>query len=633
MDRKPKPATPATRSANAALAARLPLDHRGDHELAKAGFVAPPKGPVLHELGFPIWDLDDFAFCTGPAPDSVNPSLWRHAQLNLYAGLFHVAERIWQVRGLDISNITFVAGETGWIVIDPLTTAETARAAIDLLHTHVEPRPVVAVIYTHSHVDHFGGVDGVVDEASVASGSVPIIAPEGFLHAAISENVFAGSAMLRRASYMYGPLLPRGPLGHVDAGLGKGVPALGTGGLIAPTDDIRQTGETRLIDGVEILFQLTPETEAPAEMNFFFPQFRALCMAENCSSNLHNLYTLRGAQVRDALAWSRYIDEAVRLFGDETDVVFLSHQWPRFGRLEAIEYMRDQRDVYRWLHDETLRLANQGLTMNEIAEDLELPTGLEHCFSARGYYGSVNHNAKAVYQRYLGWFDGNPAHLHPLPPVEAARRYVEFMGGADTVLGRARASFDEGDYRWVVEVVNHVVFADPGNEAARLLQADALEQLGYQAESGPWRGFYLTGAQELRHGVADLGEGSPLSPHIVRAMSVELLLDYIAIRLHGPRIGELAARLGLHVTDRDEHHEIELRNGTLHHHPVVEFTPDVEARLTLGHPALVELALGQNLLAPFVELGSVTIAGDHTLFETLFANLDVFRSWFPIVEP
>ena len=633
-DLAPRDATEATAAANAAVAASLPLDDPRDHERATRGHLAPPSSPqVLAEGGWPVWDLDAYGFLDGDCPATVNPSLWRQARLNSIAGLFEVVDGVYQVRGLDLSNVSFVAGDTGWIVIDPLTSAETAAAALALVTEHLGERPVHAVIYTHSHVDHFAGVRGVVDEADVRSGAVQILAPEGFLEAAISENVVAGTAMNRRATYMYGALLPRGPRGHVDAGLGKSVPLLGSTGLIAPTREIAETGTEVVIDGVRIEFQVTPGTEAPAEMNFYFPDHRLLCMAENCSANQHNLYTLRGAQVRDALAWSKYLQEAIERYADRTDVLFTSHHWPRFGAEDAREHLEVQRDLYRYLHDQSLRLANHGLTMDEVAEELALPDALGRDFSARGYYGTVNHNAKAVVQRYLGWFDGNPANLHPHPPEAAARRYVEYMGGADEVLRRARASFDEGDYRWVAEVVNHVVFAEPGNDEARRLEADALEQLGYQAESGPWRGFYLTAAQELRHGHPQgAGSGVTVSRDVVAAMTTELLLDFLGVRLHGARAAEVALSLTLRVTDRDEVWAVGIERGALH---AVEGRPasGAVAEVSLGHGALAELVLGTSDLDQQLAAGAVAVEGDADALRTLAGLLDTFTIWYPIVTP
>ena len=634
--RQPKGATEHTRRANAAVLDALPFGDRADFERATRGRIAPPSNAqIIGSRGFPVWDLDAFAFLDGDAPDTVNPSLWRQAQLNLTAGLFEVADGFYQVRGLDLSNITFIESASGWIVIDPLTSSDTASAAYELVSEHLDRRPVHTVIYTHSHVDHFAGVRGIVDEADVRSGAVRIIAPDGFLEEAISENVIAGTAMTRRATYMYGALLPKGPRGHVDAGLGKGIPLLASQGLIAPTELITVSGTELDVDGVRIVFQLTPGTEAPAEMNFHFPDRRILCMAENCTANLHNLYTLRGAQIRDALAWSRYIHESIELFEAHTDICFASHHWPRWGRDDIVDFLTKQRDLYRFIHDQTMRLANHGQTMSEIAEELALPPVLGDEFFNRDYYGTLNHNAKAVYQRYLGWFDANPAHLHPHPPVEAAQRYVEFMGGAEAVLERARRSFEDGDYRWVVEVVNHVIFDDPTNEEARLLQADALEQLGYQAESGPWRGFYLTGAQELRHG-SPAGMPAPAlaSADVLDAMTVEMLLELMGVRLRGLDAAPHSLRFTVTVPDRDESWLLGLEHGALHHVPTVpDRDADVDATVTTSHAALAALARGTGDLDALVADGTVTIDGDAAAFAQLLGDLDTFAFWFPIIEP
>jgi alkyl sulfatase BDS1-like metallo-beta-lactamase superfamily hydrolase len=631
-----KQATPATVAANRGVGERLPLDHPADFERVERGRLAHPTSPqVMADGGWAVWDLDRYAFVEGEAPDTVNPSLWRQARLNGTAGLFEVAPGFFQVRGLDLANVTFVQGDTGWLVIDPLTSAETARAALDLLHAHVPERPVRAVIYTHSHVDHFAGVRGIVDEADVRRGDVPIIAPEGFLEEAISENVIAGTAMSRRATYMYGPMLPTDPQGHVDAGLGKGVPVFATAGLIAPTVDISETGTELDVDGIRIVFQVTPGTEAPAEMNFHFPDHRVLCMAENCTATFHNVYTPRGAQVRDALSWSTYVQESIELFADDTDVVFASHHWPRWGQDEVRTYLGRQRDLYRYVHDQTMRLANHGLTAPEIAEDLALPESLATELSARDYYGTLNHNAKAVYQRYLGWFDGNPAHLHPHPPVAAAHRYVDFMGGAEQVLGKARASFAEGDYRWVAEVVNHVVFADPANDEARHLQADALEQLGYQSESGPWRDFYLTGAQELRTGTPPLHAASTAGPEVVAAMTTQMLLKLLGVRLDGPAAGDLDLELTLEVRGGDGEDEVwcvGVSNGALRH---VEGRPSADpvATLSLDHLTLVALANGTATLDELLADGRLSVSGDLPAVEDLFTRFDTFSMGFPIVTP
>jgi len=630
----PADATDATRRANAAVAAGLPRADGADLERATRGLVAGAD----HAPVDTAWDFGEYDFLAEAPPETVNPSLWRHARLNTIHGLFTVTEGIHQVRGFDLSNITFVAGDTGWIVIDPLTATATAGAALDLANRTLGARPVRAVIYTHSHVDHFGGVRGVITDDEVARGDVRVIAPEGFLAAAVSENVIAGNVMQRRATYMYGALLPRGPRGHVDAGLGKGIPR-GPGGLIAPTESISATGTELAVDGVRIEFQLTPGTEAPAEMNFLFPDHRALCMAENCTATLHNLYTPRGAEVRDALAWSKYIGEAIERYAHRADVVFASHHWPRFGPADLRTYLEQQQDLYRFLHDETMRLANHGLTMVEIAEELELPGALRDEWHARDYYGTVNHNAKAVYQKYLGWFDGNPAHLHPLPPVEAARRYVDLAGGADRLLEHARAAFDAGDYRWVAELVNHLVFAEPDHAAARALQADALEQLGYQAESAPWRDFYLTGAQELRAGVPPVVMPTNPGVHTLRAMTTEMILDLLAVRLDGPAAATHHLRIDLRLTsaagrdeERAEEHAVTVRNGTLSSR-VGRHDPPAAALVTLEREGLLALVAGTASVDEVTRRGDLVVEGDATQLDTLLGLLDTFHLFFPIVTP
>ena len=631
VDRERKQPSASTTAANAAAAARMPTDP-ADFADATHGRIAPLTGPVTHPVfGHAVWDPADWDFIAGKAPDSVHPSLWRQAKLNAIHGLFEVAEGVYQVRGIDLSNITFIAGATGWIVIDPLTASETAAAALELLHAHFPARPVVAVIYTHSHIDHFGGVRGVVTDDAVARGEVEIIAPVGFLEAAIAENVVAGPAMVRRASYMYGRLLPGDPLGHVDCGLGKAIPLMGTSGLIAPTVEITFTGEERFVDGVRLRFQYTPDTEAPAEMNIFLADRGLLCMAENCSSTLHNVYTPRGAQIRDSLAWSKYINESIELFAAGTEIVFMSHHWPRFGPAAVRTFLEEQRDTYRWIHDETMRRANHGATPLEIAEDLGPPPGLEDRAHIRGYYGTLSHNAKAVYQRYLGWFDANPAHLEPLPPSAAAAKYVEFMGGIDAVIEKAQTSIAAGEYRWAAEVLNHAVFAAPDREDVRLLQADVLEQLGYRAESGPWRDFYLTGAQELRHGAAHLGGSMASSPDVLRAMTTEMLVDLMGVRLDGTRAAPI--RFDLTVTDRGDRAAVAVAHGALHatfgrHH----VDGDADAAVVLTHLALAQLASGRVELTE-LDAEDLVITGHADAFAQLIATLDEFDASFAIVTP
>ena len=632
----PNDATPTTAAANRALLDDPHLDWSDtrDWDNARQGFVAALDPPVIRAAdGRVVWDLEQYAFLDAEtAPPTVNPSLWRQARLNMEHGLFRIADRIYQCRGYDLSVMSLIEGDTGWIVIDPLVSEETARACLQLANEHLGARPVIAVIYTHSHVDHFGGVEGVTTVDDVQAGRVRIVAPEGFLEAAVSENVIAGPAMGRRGLYMYGASLPRGVDGQVDAGLGK-TTSEGNVSVIAPTDVITETGTTLTLDGVTLEFQLTPGTEAPAEMNFYFPQFRALCMAENCSRNLHNVYTLRGAQVRDAKAWARYIDDAIVAYLDRTDLVFTSHHWPAFGEDECRTYLEKQRDMYKYLHDQTLRLANQGETMLEIAEQVELPPSLAREWYSRSYYGTVNHDVKAVYQKYFGFFDGNPAHLHAYPPVEAARRYVEYMGGADAVVARARDDYERGDYRWVAQVVNHVVFAEPHHEGARALQADTLEQLGYQAESGPWRNFYLTGAMELRSGQAGRSE-LRMGAGLLRNVSLSMVLDALAVRLHGERAGDARVTLNVVDTGTGTEYGVWLGNGVLHHRVGTPFAA-VDAQLTIraGHDAMVAILFGFVRLDDAVDNGTATYDGDADALDERRGYLDAANPAFPIVLP
>ncbi|WP_208029320.1 alkyl/aryl-sulfatase [Rhabdothermincola sediminis] len=637
MTTEPKDATETTREANERVRASgwLDWDDDRDRQAATRGFLAALDPPVITTGdGRSVWDLEPYAFLeVEEAPPTVNPSLWRHARLNMHHGLFEIADGLYQVRGYDLSVMSVLRGERGWIVVDPLVSAETARASLALVNRHLGEREVVAVVYTHSHADHFGGVEGVTSVEDVLAGRTRIIAPVGFLRSAISENVLAGAVMGRRASYMYGALLPRGPRGQVDAGLGKSL-SLGSSSILAPTDEIVETGQVLTVDGVEIEFQLTPGTEAPAEMNFHLPELRALCMAENCSRNLHNLYTPRGAEVRDAKAWARYLDESIVRYLDRTDLVFTSHHWPVWGREACLEYLEKQRDMYQYLHDQTLRLANKGYTMLEIAEMLELPAALAKEWYSRSYYGTVNHDVKAVYQKYLGFFDGNPANLHPHPPVEASRRYVEYMGGAAAVLERARADFERGDYRWVAEVVNRVVFAEPDNVEARLLQADALEQLGYQAESAAWRNFYLMGAKELRDGIAE-APGRGFSLGMVRVMPLELLLDALTVRLDGERAAGISLGIELVVDERGAEpvtYALWVANAVLHHRRGVPLDrPDLIIKAS--RLDLAALLFGLLPLDDAVAAGRAETDGDTRVLAELLGLFDSFDPHFPIVTP
>ncbi|MDE3009180.1 MAG: MBL fold metallo-hydrolase [Acidobacteriota bacterium] len=629
--------TPERKSASEATDARWREAAResagfdpADEIRATRGRLAEPAPRVVTgRFGHDVWNLDDYAFMNDvEAPATVHPGLWRQGRLNNEAGLFEVAPTIYQVRGLDISNVTFIEGATGWIVIDPLSGGETAGAALAMVNAHLGERPVRAVIYTHSHWDHFGGVLGVTTALDVEKGRVEVIAPEGFLREAVSENILAGTAMLRRATYMFGALLAKDARGHVDTGLGKGVPALPSAALVAPTREITLDVEALEVDGVSLVFQLTPGTEAPSEMNVYLPAQRALCVAENCTATMHNLYTLRGAQVRDALAWSKYVDDALTNFGELTDVLFASHHWPRWGRDDVAAYLASQRDAYRFVHDQTLRLANHGLTMNEIAETLSLPEGLAASSFNHGYYGTLSHNAKAVYQRYLGWFDANPAHLNPHPPVAAATRYVAFMGGAEEVLAKARDSFAAGDYRWVVEVVNHVVFADPSNEAARLLQADALEQLGYQSESGPWRDFYLSGAMELRANGTALRDlpGNALNPSLLGALTPAMLFDVLGVRLNALLAGDLEFVARVDLSSPDETWTFGVRHGVVHARAGAPAAPTLRLRAALRDFAAFVGGRDPDATLEVVE-------GDATLWTRFRDALDTFAFGFELVLP
>ncbi|MFF2393343.1 alkyl/aryl-sulfatase [Nocardia sp. NPDC058114] len=617
---------------NETLLRTLPFDDNQDFADAERGFVAAlTPGVVKNAAGKVVWDIDAYSFLDGECPPTVNPSLWRQSQLCVKQGLYEVTDGIFQIRGFDLSNMTLVEGDAGVIVIDPLISEETAAAGLALYREHRGDRPVTGVIYSHSHIDHFGGVKGVTTEEEVAAGHCPIIAPVGFTEHAVEENVYAGTAMARRAAYMYGAALPRGPKGSVGAGLGP-TNSLGTPTLISPTVYIDHTGQTVTVDGVSIEFQMTPGTEAPSEMNFYFPDRRALCMAENATHTLHNLLTLRGALVRDPHVWSSYLTQAINRYAARTDVVFASHHWPTWGTDRLTEFLSVQRDLYGYLHDQTLRALNKGSTGIEIAEDLPLPPAVVNSWSTHGYYGSVSHNVKAIYQRYMGWFDGNPATLWQHPPVANARRHVDFMGGADEAVAKARKSYDEGDFRWVAQVLNYVIFADPDNAEAKALQADTLEQLGFGAENGTWRNFFLMGAYELRNG----NVGTPLatsSADISAALSVEQLFDAIALRVDGPRAWDARIVIDWRITDSGTVHRTELRNGLLVHFDVEGEPPPAQATFTLTEADLRAALLGGQDLAKMIGDGRVTAEGDPTKLAELVGYLDAPDPDFAIVTP
>ena len=622
----PKPPTAVIQSAHNELA--LPIHDTTDFDNADRGFIAALSPCVIKAAdGRVVWDNDVYAFLDGPAPASVHPSLWRQSALAAKQGLYEVVPGIYQVRGLDISNITFVEGDTGTIVIDPLVSTEVAAAALGLYRTHRGgDRPVVAVIYTHSHVDHFGGVLGVTSQADVNTGAVAVLAPEGFTAHAIQENVYAGPAMTRRATYMYGSLLARGPQGQVGCGLGQAA-STGEVAVIVPTVDIRTTGETHTIDGVHIEFQMAPGTEAPAEMHFYFSRFRALCMAENATHNLHNLLTLRGALVRDPHAWSGYLTEAIDTFADRADVVFASHHWPTWGRSNIVAFLSLQRDIYAYLHDQTLRLLNQGYTGAEIAEMLQIPPALERAWHTHGYYGSVSHNVKAVYQRYMGWFDGNPARLWPHPPEALAPRYVDAMGGIDRVVELAQVAFDAGDFRWAATLLDHAIFTDSDHAAARALYADTLEQLAYGAENATWRNFFMSGATELR--VGNFGTAvTAASISMLNQLTPEQIFDSFALRVDGPRSWDLNIAIDISFADLAANYRLALRNGVLVYRKVAADSATANVTVKLDRKfRLLAVAMG-DFTSPGLE-----VSGDQIALQAFLGVLDEPDPNFNIVTP
>ncbi len=630
---KPRPATPTTQAAQQSVLARLPFSDRDDFEQAQRGFIAAvPDGRVKNARGAELWDLQAYDFLNEvEAPDTVNPSLWRMARLNMNNGLYKVCERVYQLRGIDLANMTIVEGDSGLIIIDPMTTAEVARAGLDLYYAHRPQKPVLCVVYSHSHVDHYGGAMGVASAEDAASGKVSVIAPDQFVEELSGENVIAGNAMMRRAQFQFGGLLRKGARGQVDAGLGK-VTARGRVTLIAPTLVITEPQETHTIDGVEIVFQLAPDSEAPAEMHMFLPQFGVLNMAENCTRLLHNFIPFRGSVVRDPRIWSRHIADAMAMFGAQTEILICQHHWPTWGWDEVRAYLEKQRDLYKYIHDQTVRLMNHGLNREEIAEQLELPPGLDQEWSVRGYYGSVSHNAKAVYQRYLSWYDANPANLNQLPRREAGQKMVEYMGGAEALLIRAQADFEAGEYRWVAQVLSHLVFAEPENLAGRALLADTFEQLGYQAESATWRNAYLYGAQELRHGLAKLPPRRMISPDMLTALTGGALFDFMAVRLNGAKAAGLHWRINWHLSDIDERLMMNLQNCTMTYMPG-EVADDAIAAVRVSREVLVALNVRKTSVAEALAAGDLEIEGDGTVVERLFEMLDDFDMMFDVVAP
>jgi alkyl sulfatase BDS1-like metallo-beta-lactamase superfamily hydrolase len=614
------------------LKSTLPFEDKRDFDEAKKGFIAEPTyRKIMADAGTVAWNIGQYDFLLEEGKDfkSIHPSLQRQAILNMNYGLFEVIPGIYQVRGYDLANISFVKSKTGWIVFDPLTSKETAKAALDFINEKLGARPVVAVVYSHSHGDHFGGVRGVADEADVKSGKVKIIAPIGFMRHAVSENVYAGNAMTRRLFYQYGVLLPAGPNGHVDQSIGKNVSS-GNIGLIAPNIVITKDIENLTVDGVKMVFQNTPGTEAPAEMNTYFPDMKAFWAAENITGTIHNIYTLRGALVRDALEWSKQINRALYLFGNEATVMFASHSWPRWGNDRIQEVMKSQRDLYANLNNGVLNLANKGVTINEMHNVYDVPMSLQKQWSARSYHGSVEHNAKAVINRYLGYWDANPATLIPLSPGESAPLYVEMMGGSSKIIAKGKSLFNEGKYKYAMEILNKLVYAEPTNQEAKDLLADNFEQLGYQAESPSVRNSYLAGAYELRNGIPTGASPKTGSPDLVGAISTELFLDFLGVRLDSKKVGDTHFTINLITPDNNEKFAVELSNATLTN--VAGFqAKNADLTLTVNRGDLLQVMFGQTTFEELLKSGKAKAAGDVTVLGKLAGMLDTFEVGFEIM--
>ena len=629
----PKQASPFVIAQHAATLEALPFSDTRDFDEASRGFLGTlPHASVANPQGRVVWSLEPYGFLSdASAPDTVDPSLWRQSRLNMNHGLFEVVPGVYQVRGLDIANMTLVESDRGVIVVDTLTSIEGARAAMALYFEHRGTRPVVAVIFTHTHTDHWGGARGVLDDATLANGSVPIIAPNLFMEHAVSENIIAGPAMLRRAQYQFGPFLAKGVRGQVDCGLGKSM-AAGSVSLLRPTDLIMATGDRRSIDGVEFEFQMAPNSEAPAEMHFFIPRYKLLNLAENCTHNFHNLLPFRGADVRDALAWSKYLGEALQLWGGKAEAMCGQHHWPVWGTERIDTMIRQQRDLYKFAHDQTIRLMNHGLTASEIAETIRLPASLDGAWHARGYYGHIRHNVKAIYQKYLGWYDANPVNLDSLPPVESGKKYVEYMGGAEAILKRASMDFAKGEFRFVAQAVSHLVFAEPDNQAARALLADTLEQLGYGAESATWRNAYLFGAQELRQGMPKAPPRPPMPRETLAALRTEQLWDVLGVRLNGPKAEGKHIVLNWSFTDTGESFALTLENCALTY-VAGALAATADAGFSLARGTLDEVIAKQTTFPEAVAAGKIKFTGNPMRLGELMALMDEFPRMFEIVEP
>jgi len=614
----------------------IDLADQKDFEQANKGLIAQANNEqIFNSENDLIWDNQAYQFIKGDAPNTVNPSLWRQEKLNNHRGLYKVTDGIYQVRGFDFANMTIIVGDNGWIIVDPLTAKETAKAALTFAQKHLGIKPIKAVILTHAHMDHFGGVLGIVTPEQILKNNIRVIAPQGFMEAATSENIIAGIAMARRSTYMYGKILPRNAQGHIGSGLGTG-PAFGTFGIIKPNELISENNTKKVIDGIDFIFQNASGTESIAEITFYLPKAKVFAGAELVSRNMHNLYTLRGAQVRNALDWSKKIDQALQMFG-QADIYFGSHHWPIWGNKQIKTFLANQRDLYKYIHDQSVRLINQGLNGNEIAEQLILPPTLSSYFANRGYYGSLSHNAKAVYQYYMGWFDANPANLNPLPETQSSRRYITLMGGSTNVLAQAKISFEKGEFRWVAELLNRLIFAEPENNAAKKLLATTYQELGYQAESAPWRNFYLTAALELREGVAKKGINLASMEEILKNTPIDKFFESMSVRLNSEKASDESYKILLNFTDINERYLLVLNNSVLHHYqlPSIESTEktDVDAKLNLTHGLFVKILIGKVGIKNTLFSDDLSVDGsiiDLVIFFTLF---DKPTGQFNIVTP
>lgn len=633
-----KEASSKTKAYNNSLYSKYFFADSTSFKDAQKGYIAPlPNDGIVKDAeGRVVWDYQAFASFIKEgmkAPETVNPSLWRQSELLMISGLFEVTPGVYQVRGADLSNMTIVEGENGITIYDPLISAETAEYALNLYYSKRPKKPVVAVIFTHSHVDHFGGVKGIVSQEDVDAGKVKIYAPSGFLDHAIEENVYAGTAMSRRASYMYGNAVKPGEKGQLGAGLGI-TTSTGNVTIMVPTNIISETGHKETIDGLEYEFVMAPGSEAPSEMMWYVPQYKMINAAEDAVHTMHNLYTLRGAKTRDASQWPKYLNQVLQAWGDEAEVVVGMHHWPVWGNAALNQHIKSQRDTYKYLHDQTLHFANMGYTMNELPGMIEMPEGLVQQWGTHGYYGSKSHNVRAVYNFYLGYFDGNPAHLDPLPNRELALKYVDALGGADAVMKMGREALDQGEYRWGAELMNHLVFAQPDNEQARFLQADILEQMGYMAESGPWRNFYLAGATELRNGVAKLKSPNTASIDIISNMSLDLIFGYMGIQLNAEKATGKTAILNWSFPDIEENYTLFLENSVINHWPnsTVE---KADATITIDRKVLDQILSGQLSFEAAIESGNIKIDGNPEKLMEVLECLDNLNAYFAfnIVTP